>query len=252
MTSASDFHSILYICAAEYDFLPASTLYRLSKTLLLPSVYISLGMVAAYVMGLTEAEPLKVQETKKGPTNRSAKRERAAVPLQLRKCDPAVLYNVLQLAAFVVMAAMIMRLKLFMSPHLCIVTSLLASRKVPSLIILRHCILLQLKKFYSVFLAQYAMFIKSTTKHYALIVLLISAMCVTGLRNLQDQSKVLGEYNNPELEELINWITKETASDEAFAGPMPLTATILLTTLRPIVNHPHYEDSSLRERTKKV
>lgn len=41
-----------------------------------------------------------------------------------------VVYNLAQCAAYTIMAIMIMRLKLFMTPHLCIVTALLASKKV--------------------------------------------------------------------------------------------------------------------------
>ena len=71
------------------------------------------------------------------------------------------------------------------------------------------------------------------------------------------------------VEELINWIQKETPEGAAFAGPMPITSTILLTTQRlyyslfysfesclkikcvllisrSIVNHPHYEDVHMR------
>ena len=44
--------------------------------------------------------------------------------------DPCVAYNVVQMVCYGVMAVIIMRLKLFFSPQLCVVAGLLASKKV--------------------------------------------------------------------------------------------------------------------------
>ena len=54
----------------------------------------------------------------------------------------------------------------------------------------------------------------------------------------------MGEYSNPAQEELIEWINSGGIPDGpegAMAGPMPVMANLLLSTRRPIINHPHYE-----------
>ncbi|BES87895.1 Q-cell neuroblast polarisation [Nesidiocoris tenuis] len=198
-TSYKDFHTLLYTCAAEFDFLGWSTIVELTKTLLLPTAIFSLFVL--FLHWLVSSSKLKA-------------------------LDPSILYNILQLGAFAVMAGLIMRLKLFFTPHLCIIASIIASRT-----------------YFKVLPAKY---------HYPLLVVLVGCMHINGMANIKAQHKIIGEYSNFSLEELLTWINQSTSPKASFAGPMPIMASIMLSTRRPIVNHPHYEDAKLRDRTKKV
>ncbi|XP_066909094.1 protein C-mannosyl-transferase DPY19L1-like [Halyomorpha halys] len=199
LSSYNDFHTLLYTCSAEFDFLGWDPVIKLTKSLILPAVAFILLILVIHCFFSS---------------------------LKFRSIDPHVAYNILQLGAFTVMAIMIMRLKLFFTPHLCIMASLLASRK-----------------YFKKLQREY---------HYSLLIVFIGCMSVSGVSNLLEQHSILGEYSNIELEELLVWIMRNTNKNAVFAGPMPITAAILLSTRRPIVNHPHYEDAMLRERTKKV
>lgn len=208
-TDFRNFHTLLYTCAVEFDFLGWEMPWKTSSTLLLPCAALaSLCVIYQY---------LRVLWTKfKDP---------AAIVIQTT--DPAVMYNVIQMVAYAVMAILIMRLKLFLTPHMCIVAGLLASKKlIPGL--------------------------RSREIQLGVLAVIVALMSVKGVENIGDQRNIMGEYQNVALEELVDWVNDNLPKNAVMAGPMPTMANLLLSTGRPIVNHPHYEDVGIRERTKKV
>merc|ERR1719430_1005219 len=209
-TDFRSFHTLLYTCAVEFDFLGWEMPGKISATLLLPSAAIAvLVLLSSVLRDLWE---------------RIFNEERSL------DIDPAAVYNMFQCTAYAVMAVLIMRLKLFFTPHLCLLTSLLALP--PSL----------------------PSFLPPISRYtqFGLLVALVAAMSVQGVANIKEQRAIMGEYQNVQLEQLIEWINKSLPPDAVLAGPMPTMANLLLSTGRPIVNHPHYEDAGLRERTKQV
>uniref|UniRef100_A0AAR2L665 Dpy-19-like 1, like (H. sapiens) n=1 Tax=Pygocentrus nattereri TaxID=42514 RepID=A0AAR2L665_PYGNA len=178
-TSYKDFDTMMYTCAAEFDFMEVETVLRYIKTLLLP--------VNVLLM----------------------------------------VYHSLQLLAFAVLAVLIMRLKLFLTPHMCLMASLLCSRQLFG-------------------------WLGEKLKHQAAVLAILSIMAVQGVTNLQYQWGIMGEFSNLPQEELLEWIKENTPQSAVFAGAMPTMASVKLSTGRAIVNHPHYEDAGLRERTKLV
>lgn len=72
-----------------------------------------------------------------------------------------------------------------------------------------------------------------------------------GYKNIRGQIATKSEFRNLELESLIHWIDK-TEPNAVFGAPMELAAHILLTTKRPIVNHPLIEYQDMIERTRSL
>lgn len=200
-----DFHTLLYTCSAEFDFLQYKTYESIVQTLLLPTAILA-GVLAVYFW-------YRRHSTKGYPT-----------------CIEAdMAYNGLQTSAFIVMAVLVMRLKLFMNPHLCIVAGTVCDRR-------------YFKK----------IGVTSEITRSAVIVLLLAGMTYQGIERVQEQHEILGEYSNVEQEELFEWITNNTAEHAVFAGKMSLMANIMLSTKRSIVNNPYYESKEMRDRTMKV
>ncbi|KAL4669520.1 hypothetical protein H8959_008074 [Pygathrix nigripes] len=131
-------------------------------------------------------------------------------------------FHTLQLLAFTALAILIMRLKLFLMPHMCVIASLLCSRQLFGWLFRR-------------------------VRFENVIFGILTAMSIQGYANLRNQWNIIGEFNNLPQEELLQWIKYNTTPGmPVFAGAMPTMASVKLSTLHPIVNHPHYEDADLR------
>ncbi|KAG7318084.1 hypothetical protein KOW79_019119 [Hemibagrus wyckioides] len=214
-TSYKDFDTMMYTCAAEFDFMEVETVLRYIRTLLLPVNLLVVGVITLKIMKdvivfLRHREHVEVEDD---PTEKLTK--------------AVWVYHTLQLVAFAVLAVLIMRLKLFLTPHMCLMTSLLCSRQLFG-------------------------WVGEKMKQYAAVVIIVSIMAVQGVANLQQQWSIMGEFSNLPQEDLLEWIKVNTPPNAVFAGAMPTMASVKLSAGRAIVNHPHYEDAGLRERTKLV
>uniref|UniRef100_A0A674E055 Dpy-19-like 1, like (H. sapiens) n=1 Tax=Salmo trutta TaxID=8032 RepID=A0A674E055_SALTR len=199
-TSYKDFDTMMYTCAAEFDFMEIETPLRYIKTLLLPINMLVVAVIAGRV-----------------------RLHLCAIHQALHK----LVYHSLQLIAFAVLAMLIMRLKLFLTPHMCIMASLICSKQLFG-------------------------WIGEKFKLHMMVFGILSIMAIQGAANLQAQWGIMGEFSNLPQEQLLDWIKDNTQPNAVFAGAMPTMASVKLSAGRPIVNHPHYEDAGLRERTKLV
>ena len=124
-----DFHTLLYVCAKEFDYIELSTFYKLVLTLLLPVALVTITRLV-YKFTLCSPSPVYAHLS----------------------------YHLLQFLCFLTMAVLLMRLKLFMTPYLCILASLLAN----------DFILPQ-----------------TNTSRAVIITLLLGAMSIQGVQNIQ-------------------------------------------------------------------
>ncbi|XP_034256318.1 probable C-mannosyltransferase DPY19L1 isoform X3 [Thrips palmi] len=222
---SDNFHTLMYTCAPEFQRLPWSYGVGLMKSLLLPLVLIALLLVfwnpTFHILAV-----LREHFRKKllFPRYQNALQLNDVVKL----VEPAIVFNTCLLIAFFVLSMMAMRLKLFLTPQMCVLVSLIASKEsVNSIQILRE------KK----------------SLEYLTLLIIFCAIYLSGIDNIKRQRSIEGEYSNYPLEELLTWVQMKTKSSDVFAGPMPVMASILLSTGRPIVNHPYYEDEAMRNRT---
>jgi uncharacterized membrane protein len=124
-----DFHTLLYTCAREFDFLGLEMPYKTTLTLLLPA--------AALASCLAFYHTIRAMMNKK------------------ERVDAAVVYNVAQMVCYGIMALIIMRLKLFFTPQMCVVAGLLASKKARNKLKVSFEIILEIGAFFRCWLRSF-------------------------------------------------------------------------------------------------
>ncbi|KAM6156434.1 putative C-mannosyltransferase DPY19L2 [Erethizon dorsatum] len=206
----ADFDTLMYTCAPESYFMEQVTPLIYTKTLLLPVVMV----ITYFIFKKTIPDVFCALSTN------------TYLRKQLLEHGELV-FHTLQLLAFAALAFLILRLKLFLTPHMCVMASLICSQRLFGWLFCR-------------------------VRFENVIFGILTVMSIQGCVNLQNQWRIRGEFINLPQEELLQWIKYNTRPDAVFAGAMPIMASIKLSTLHPIVNHPHYEDTDLRARTKIV
>jgi hypothetical protein len=189
------FDTRLYTCAKEFDYLEISTFFKLVETGLL--VIVAINFIF-YALKILKEYFLNSQEYKENEENDDLNNE-----------FNIIVYNMIQLLAFSLMAVLIMRLKLLWVPHLCILASFIANNNQFFNII--DCLLEA--KFFENLKKKYP-----TNLRTVILILIIAIISYNGIKNINKQYEIQGEYNDYTLENVMNWINKNTKEQDPLVG----------------------------------
>nr|XP_020037665.1 probable C-mannosyltransferase DPY19L3 isoform X5 [Castor canadensis] len=222
-----DFDANLYLCEEAFGLLPFSTFQRLSDTLLF------YAYVFVLLVTVTAAFVVAFQNLRGCGRQQQGKMEVHTVDL-----TPDTAYNLMHTIVFGLLALSTMRMKYLWTSHMCVFASFgVCSREVWGLLL--KCVRLHSPRRISVI-------------RYAVPTLTLLYLSYKFWPGMMGELSELREFYDPDTVELMDWINSNTPRRAVFAGSMQLLAGVKLCTGRTLTNHPHYEDSSLRERTRAV
>ncbi|XP_072278550.1 protein C-mannosyl-transferase DPY19L3 isoform X2 [Pyxicephalus adspersus] len=223
-----DFDANLYLCEEPFQMLPFDTFERLADSLLLyPFVFVlSILIIAAFI---TAFHKLSISS---GNKQKDWSESRAC------HVRADIAYNLVHNVMFGCLAISTMRMKYLWTSHMCVLASFgVASKDIWGFV-------LRLTRLYTPQRANWIRYLVS-------IILIICVIFKFWPRIIQELSE-LREFYDPDTVQLMSWIKSNTARNAVFAGSMQLLAGVKLCTGRILTNHPHYEDKTLRDRTKQV
>lgn len=179
---------------------------------------------------LKEAEKEKVEGEGEEPTNEENAeddREKFQQESSARNSDASLFYiqPFYTFALLQTFTIFFVALKFVLTPFLCLISATLPSR---------------------------SWFHKTSSVYWIFYIFIVLwTFNFPGYKNLHAQHQKKTEFRNPELESLIHWIDK-TEPNAVFGAPIEVAAHILLTTKRPVVNHPLIEYPEMIERTRSL
>uniref|UniRef100_A0A8D0L989 Dpy-19 like C-mannosyltransferase 3 n=1 Tax=Sphenodon punctatus TaxID=8508 RepID=A0A8D0L989_SPHPU len=220
-----DFDANLYLCEEAFGLLPLNTFGRLTDTLLFYA-YIFVVFIMAITAAVVAFQNLRYVSLGAGQT----------VGSPMEEPDNAAIKNILHHCK--VMSFSFYRMKYLWTSHMCVFASFgLGSTEVWGLIL--KSIHLYTPRRISVI-------------RYLVPILLLLYLSYKFWPGIMGELSELREFYDPDTVELMNWIKSNTPKKAVIAGSMQLLAGVKLCTGRTLTNHPHYEDKTLRERTKQV
>ncbi|MEE6500543.1 hypothetical protein FKM82_003826 [Ascaphus truei] len=223
-----DFDASLYLCEEAFRLLPFDTFERLSDTLLFYP-YIFVLFVVMIIATATAFSNLSDASNSK----HADKKEKRIYSLR-----PEIAYNLMHTILFGCLALSTMRMKYLWTSHMCVFASFgLFSIEV-----------------WGILLKAIGMYTPHRTNmvRYSIPIAVMLYLIYKFWPRVMGELSELREFYDPDTVQLMSWIKSNTPHNAVFAGSMQLLAGVKLCTGRVLTNHPHYEDKSLRERTKQV
>ncbi|XP_074864940.1 protein C-mannosyl-transferase DPY19L3 isoform X2 [Carettochelys insculpta] len=222
-----DFDANLYLCEEAFGLLPFNTFARLSDTLLFYAYLFVLFLMAI------AAAVIAFQNLSCSADIQSKDKMEICTILK-----PGAAYNLMHTILFGCLALSTMRMKYLWISHVCVFASFgLCSTEVWGFIL----------KSVHLYTPQ-----RVCVTRYFIPIITLLYLSYKFCPGMMDELSELREFYDPDTVELMNWIKSNTPKNAAIAGSMQLLAGVKLCTGRILTNHPHYEDKTLRERTKQV
>ncbi|VDP05697.1 unnamed protein product [Soboliphyme baturini] len=225
-----DFESRLYLCHGSFVFLDNQYFSRTSNSLVFP-LYMIMLCGTFFVIG----KDLLLQWCSLFMPVAGGDKAIEKMPFNERSYffrRPEIAFFCFQSAVSALMAMMVLRMKYLWTPQICVLAAVLLGS---SEIWYNLFSIVKFKK----------MYIVDGVKIGILLSVLLYNVVKESMNDLR-------EFYDPDTVALMYWIGNVTAPYASFAGSMQLLAGVKCCTGRRLLNHPHFEDKVLRDRTKQI